>query len=199
MKNLNYFVKKEITPLADYMKDKIYESDSNSNTAFTEFENTPEEYKIWYEQHKEVFVKHGITPEVIDKLFDIVNEAPLIFNSSFTDVKLRRHFQRDNATDEIIRAMEEIGKYTKDDKDFIFNDAKLNRKGEKIKTVFGDGSAFGSKAGRNTQLQEQLFCEIINEQSVSHGSCLKILIPENFSHAFFKIGLIFLKSLQIFP
>ena len=165
MKNLNYFVKKEITPLADYMKDKIYESDSNSNTAFTEFENTPEEYKIWYEQHKDVFVKHGITPDVIDKLFDIVDEAPLIFNSSFTDVKLRRHFQRDRATDEIIRAMEEIGKYTKDGKYFIFNDAKLDNKGEKIKTVFGNGSAFGNKAGRNTQFQEQLFCEIVNNNN----------------------------------
>jgi len=116
---------------------------------FNKYFENPDD-AIEYLKPTKMWKKYNLSEEIIKELYNKSNnEIPFTINEYSSEIKIRRFFQNTNLLDN-------IGQFNKAQNQFRINGASTVLK-------VGDGCfSLRSKAGVNTEPQELLFCDMIN-------------------------------------
>lgn len=146
------------------LKDYIIENVNNifeGSGGFNKYFDSADK-AIEYLKSSKMWIKYNLTDNIINQLYDKANgEIPFTVNEYSNKIKIRRLFQYTDLLDN-------IGKFNKEQSKFKINGATTY-------LDVGDG-CFSSraKAGVNTESQELLFCDMINNNgNVDFDSLLK--------------------------
>lgn len=143
MKSLLQYIVENIQP--------IFEGSGGYNTYFEKVEDCID----FYYKNEDIFHKYNIDENIIKQLYTFANgEIPLTIDISNRTLKLRRIFQTGQYYDNI----NSFGEFNQRKSTFKFNGAN------KLMDVGDGGLSKMSKAGRNTEPQELLLCELINSK-----------------------------------